>query len=82
MGAYEYNDEHDREDAEALSRAEELILDVATRHHPNSLGELRGLLVRDAPANMEPALLRAALWSLLNESRLELTSDRALRIAD
>jgi hypothetical protein len=81
MGVYEYDDEHDREDAEGLLRAETLILEVANRRQPNSLSDLRHWLDRDVPAEIDRALLRAALWSLLNDNRLELTSDRALRVA-
>jgi len=80
MGVDEYETE-DREDAEALSRAEAFILGVAREHHPESLGELRALLEQRPPEELNRALLRAALWSLLNENRLELTSDRTLRVA-
>jgi hypothetical protein len=82
MSTYEHEHDQDRQDAEALARAETLILEVATRHHPDSLSSLRNWVEHDAPAETDRALLRAALWSLLNERRLELTSERALRVAD
>jgi hypothetical protein len=72
--------DEDRHDAEALARAEKLILELATDRGPRSLSELRDLLDREAGGE-DRALLRVALWSLLNENRLELASDRTLRVA-
>jgi hypothetical protein len=77
------NENHDDrvEDADALSNAEAFILDVAHRYHPSSLSELRELLERESDGEIEHGLLRAALWSLLNQNRLELTPDRTLHVA-
>jgi hypothetical protein len=81
VGLYEYEDERDREEAEALERAQTVILEIARREQPESLAELRDLIERDAPPDIDPALLRLGLWSLLSDNRLELTADRALRVA-
>lgn len=81
MGDYEHENDDDRSDAAALAQAEKLILELATQHHPNSLSALRVLLDQEAPAETDRALLRVALWSLLNQNRLELASDRTLRVA-
>jgi hypothetical protein len=81
MGHYEHESVDDREDAEALTRAEDLILAVASEHQPKSLSELRALVREHAQEGVDSAHLRVALWSLLNRSRLELTSDRSLRVA-
>lgn len=81
VGDYEYESEEDREDAETLARAEELILEIAGRHNPTSLSELREWLSQEGPAEIESDVWRAALWSLLNQNLLELTSDRTLRVA-
>jgi hypothetical protein len=82
MEGHENDVHNDRvDDAEALSRAETFILEVANRHHPSSLSELRDLLDREAPPEIDHGLLRAALWSLLNPNRLELAPDRTLHVA-
>jgi hypothetical protein len=81
MSDYEHESVEDREDAEALARAETFILEVARAHEPRSLSELRESLDEaEPPEQVDGALLRAALWALLNENRLELTPDRALRV--
>lgn len=71
----------DAADARALKGAEELILAVAMEQRPNSLSELRDLVAHGPGQDLDPSILRAALWALLNENRLELTSDRSLRVA-
>ena len=84
MSVYEHDENHegqDEADAAALTRAEELILEVATEAQPNSLSELRNLLAHGRGSEVDPSLLRAALWALLNENRLELKPDRTLRVA-
>jgi len=84
MGVYEHDEathSQDEADAAALARAEELILEVATEAQPSSLSDLRNLLAHGQASELDPSLLRAALWALLNENRLELTPDRTLRVA-
>jgi hypothetical protein len=82
MTEFEYESDLDREDADRLQAAETLILRIATEHRPQSLGELRTLLdANESPEIGDSALRRAALWSLLSQNRLELTSDRALHVA-
>jgi hypothetical protein len=84
MGVYEHDEatrNQDEADAAALARAEELILEVATDERPNSLRDLRNLLAHGPASELDPSLMRAALWALLNENRLELAPDRTLRVA-
>jgi hypothetical protein len=84
MGVYEHDaaaETQDAADAAALAQAEELILEIATQVQPSSLSELRTLLAGEQAGGLDPSLLRAALWALLNENRLELASDRTLRVA-
>jgi hypothetical protein len=81
VGIYDHYDEADRQEAEALERAEGFILRVAEHRNPVSLSELRRWLEEDAPQGLERSVLRLALWSLLNENRLELTPDRELRVS-
>jgi hypothetical protein len=67
-------------EAEALREAEEFVLHVARERHPSSLSELRTRVIEENEGHVDWSLLRVALWSLLNEHRLELTSDRKLRV--
>lgn len=83
MGTYEEQLEaEEREDAAALAEVQDLILRVAAEHRPDSLGELRNWLYHAGGAEVNPALLRAALWILLSEDRLHLASDRTLRVSE
>lgn len=68
----------DAVDAEALARVEGFILEIAKRYHPESLSQLRTLL--DQHPIEEPELLRTALWSLLNQDLLVLSTDRRLHV--
>jgi hypothetical protein len=87
MGDYEREladvEAQEAEDANALTQAEELILRVAREHEEEtrSLGDLRNWLAHaEIPDDVRP-FIRVALWSLLNENKLELTPQRELRIS-
>jgi hypothetical protein len=73
--------EADAADAAELARAKELILEVASGENPSSLRELRNLLAHGRTSEVDPALLRVAVWALLNEHRLALDPDRTLHVA-